>query len=204
MAQNEKKIYRSVEAIWDDVRLTLTRGVADARHPWHHPVIGTMGPSGVELRTVILRRYIPDRRLLAFHTDRRSPKIAHITADPRVAWLFYDPVGKVQLRISAHAEIHVDTPLAEEQWERTQLYSRRCYMAPHAPSDPVPEWDPNLPEAIRDRRPETEESEAGRVNFAVVATRVESIDWLYLRGRGHQRARLTWPAGRLKGQWLAP
>jgi 3-hydroxyisobutyrate dehydrogenase len=183
----------------------LEHGVEDAQAPFHHPALATRAvDGGCSLRTVILRRVIaPERRLLC-HTDRRSPKLAELRTHSHAAWLFYDPQAKVQIRASGHCELHTDDDLAEHQWNSSRPMSRRCYCAQHAPGTPCAQPFDGLPRSLARRNPTEAEASAGRANFAVIACRIDSIDWLYLRARGHRRARFDWRSGSLSASWLAP
>ena len=45
----------------------------------------------------------------------------------------------------------------------------------------------------------------GYGNFAVVIVRLDSLEWLFLAGEGHRRARFGWVTdGGLTSTWLAP
>ncbi|MFZ9916455.1 MAG: flavin-binding protein, partial [Phycisphaerales bacterium] len=118
---------------------------------------------------------------------------------------FYDAGRKLQLRVAAVAEVHATGARADEAWARSAPSSRRCYLAPAAPGARCDAVSPNLPEALRLRVPTVEESLAGRVNFALVATRVTAIDWLHLASEGHERARFQrGDDGLWSGCWCEP
>ena len=181
----------------------LSRGVVDRRHGFHVPVIATIGLDGApQARAVVLRRIASETAEICCHTDIRSGKVGEILANPLVAWHFYDEGRKLQLRIAARAEIVRDGLRADEAWTRSSVTSRRCYLAPRAPGVVCDAPSPNLPEAVRDRRPTEEETQPGRANFALVVTRATAIDWLYLASEGHQRARFALGAdGSSQGSW---
>lgn len=184
----------------------LSRGVVDRRHGFHVPVVATLGLDGApQARAVVLRRVIAEAGEICCHTDIRSGKVAEIRANARVAWHFYDEGRKLQLRIAALAEVVADGPRADEAWSRSAVTSRRCYLAPRASGEVCDAPSPNLPEAVRDRRPTEEETQPGRANFALVVTRATAIDWLYLASEGHQRARFALGAdGSWQGAWIEP
>ena len=104
---------------------------------------------------------------LAFHTHFGSPKIKQIESNPNVAWTFYHPQENFQARIRGVAEIHTDDELADEQWDATRLFSRRCYIG-KASTQISKKPTHGMPEEITDREPTQEESEEGRGNFAVI------------------------------------
>lgn len=192
-----------LDAIWSE----LEGATRDRRHGFHVPAIASIGRDGTpQARSVVLRRVVRESGELHFHTDLRSPKVAEIAANPRVAWLLYDAARRLQLRIEAEAEVLCDGPRADEAWARSALSSRRCYLAPHAPGEVAEAWLANIPEALVARVPTEEESMAGRVHFGLVVTRVLSIEWLFLASEGHRRARFVADRGRTSwlAHWLAP
>ena len=182
----------------------LVEGAKSAGHPFHTPVVSTSGPAGCDLRTVVLRSVDPDARELICHTDRRSAKCTQIGRDSRVSWLFYDARAKVQLRIGGIAEVHSGDPLALERWRACPPRSRRCYGVVPGPGTPIGRADSGLPEPYTERAPTVDESDPWAEHFAVLLTRVERIEWLFLRARGHLRARFEWSDGELASTWLIP
>ncbi|MEM8757937.1 MAG: pyridoxamine 5'-phosphate oxidase family protein [Planctomycetota bacterium] len=192
-----------IEAVWT----LLGRGAADRRHGFHLPVLATTDEHGrPEARTVVLRG--ADRRLgeIRCHTDARSPKAAHLESRPVAAWCFYDKGQRVQVRASG--PITLLTPGssndAAETWDRAGVGSKRCYLAPHAPSRPAAEPSPNLPGFALANRLTPDEVEPGRANFMVLVCRVERLEWLALRHDGHRRAAFTRDATGWTETWIEP
>lgn len=184
--------------------IQLVQGAERSTHPFHLGVLATSGTEGPSLRTVVLRAVYPEQRVVLCHTDRRSGKLAEIRADERVAWLFYDAKGKVQLRLRGTAAVRADDNLTKSQWQRTQLSARRCYLAVHAPGTPIATPSAELAPPFDTRSPTWAESEQGWEHFAVVACQIEAIDWLHLKARGHQRAQFLWQAAQWQASWVAP
>jgi 3-hydroxyisobutyrate dehydrogenase len=201
----------------------LARAAADRKDEFHTPVVGTVrlddatGSVPAEaaslvpsLRVVVLRKALSDERELWFHTDVRSGKIHDIRANHCVMWLFYHSHKQYQLRILSKASLHCaaeDDPVALTQWEKTQLLSRRCYCGDAAPGLEAEQWTPGFPDYLQHRQPTHEESERGRVNFAVVRCVVEEIDWLLLNYEGHRRAKFLYDTDSrrlLHSTWLVP
>ena len=73
-----------LKTCWD----MLGRGVSDAKDPFHWPVLGTTGKTGVSLRCVILRQFLLPERILVCHSDARAEKIREISASGQLSWLF--------------------------------------------------------------------------------------------------------------------
>ncbi len=188
-----------LKKIWKNLDL----GTLDRKHPFHSPTFASIDDNTPSLRVVILRRFWRKPPQLAFHTHIGSPKIAQITANPNVYWLFYHPQEKLQVRIKGTAEIHTDDELHEEQWLSTELFSRRCYVG-EAPTTVSKKPTSGLPENLVDREPTREESEQGKANFVVITSTIDEIDCLEMNVRGHRRSLFTWENGELETKWLTP
>ncbi len=186
--------------IWKNLDL----GTLQRRHPFHQPVFATICDDAPELRTVVLRRFWRRPPMLAFHSHKGSPKVNQIKANPNVYWLFYHPEEKLQVRIKGIATVHSGDGLAEEQWQSTELFSRRCYIG-EAPTQTSKKPTSGLPENLIDREPTREESEVGRGNFVVVTSTIVEIDCLEMNVKGHRRSLFTWrETGELETKWLTP
>ncbi len=199
--------YNDLSAVLDTAWDMLEAGAASARTAFHTPVLSTvMGDGGPDARTVVLRAADRAERRLVCHTDVRSAKFEQIQSDARVAWLFYDPAAKVQLRVAAQAQVHVGDEMARARWEASRLSSRRCYLAEHAPGALSEHPTSGLPDGLDHTVPDAPQSEAGWPNFAVIDSVVTSIEWLYLAAQGHRRAAFAWnPASAcFAGHWLVP
>lgn len=194
----------SLQAVLDHCWGLLEAAAGSAASSMHTPVLATVEAGGPAQRTVVLRRVDRERRRLMCHTDRRSRKVAEIEGNPRVAWLFYDASRKEQIRVGGEARVTGEGSLADTQWASSGLGSRRCYLAHPGPGASLPGPVSTLPEHLRDRRPTETESLAGRDNFTVITTRIDSLDWLWLSARGHRRASFRWHEGGLDAQWTAP
>jgi hypothetical protein len=199
-----KRKWRTLEGVLREVWIMLERGVTRFNDPFHWPVLGTTAKEGCRLRTVILRQFILPERILVCHTDARADKVQEISERARVAWLFYHPKRKVQLRISGPATLHAHDHFADQQWTATRLTSRLNYCAVEPPGTTVDEPSSGLPEFLLHKVPTLLESDSGRKNFMVIASRIESMDWLVLKKFGNRRARFEWDKNSLKAEWLIP
>lgn len=176
------------DSAWD----TLAEGANRGRHPFHTVTLATMGQGGAQARTVVLRSADPATRTLSCHTDLRSAKVEELRTDPRCTWLFYDREGKLQLRLSGEARVHVDNALTHERWAAGASRSRQCYR-PLAPGAPCVAGDLDVP---------AEAEPEGMAHFAVLTCVVDTFEWLYLRAAGHRRARFQWRDGAWAGTWI--
>ena len=182
----------------------LKQGVNRFSDPFHWPVLGSMGKDGCRLRTVILRQFIWPERILVCHTDARADKVQEISNFAKVSWLFYHPRKKVQLRISGPATLHADDRFADRQWAETRVTSRLNYCSSQPPGTVVDRPSSGLSDFWRHKVPTLLESERGRKNFMVIASRIDCMDWLILKLTGNRRARFEWSQNDLKAEWLIP
>lgn len=177
----------------------LRKGAERAQDPFHTVCLATNGTSGPSQRTVVLRYVDEQARLLACHTDRRSPKMNEIAANAASSWLFYDAARKLQLRMEGRLEVHIDDAFAEARWRATRLMGRACYNAASGPGERVatPPGAPAPPGT-------DEETERARKHFAVISVRVDSLDWLQLSRAGHRRAQFRWTDTGIEARWVSP
>lgn len=141
----------------------------------------------------MLREANRGEHTLACHTDYRAPKFAELSQRPRAAWMFYDPPSKLQLRASGSVTLHHCDELAGQRWEASATRSRACYQAASGPGAPI---DPGAPQST--------DVVQGFDQFVVVRCRLDRLDWLYLRGKGHWRAHFDWHENDWQGRWIAP
>lgn len=183
----------------------LSDAVKDRNHPMHTVVIGTVAGALAQMRTVVLRRVDIDARKLYFHTDIRSAKVEQIRATGQLSWLAYDPSRRSQLRLSGPTILHHGDELARLHWEKTQHFSRRCYLLPDGPSKPLMQDVAVADERLSSFSYSKEESEAGFDHFVVVETQVDALEWYYTYSRGNRRALFSYHQGNLvNSTWLTP
>jgi pyridoxamine 5'-phosphate oxidase len=194
----------SLTEIEQEIWQLLHQATLSAKEPFHTGVLATLGQGGANLRTVVLRKVLQAQKMLIFHTDIRSDKVSDIQQNPRVSWLFYDAPRRIQIRLSGIAKIHIDDELTAIQWQTSRLSSRKCYLTQFAPGSLSDCPQSGLPEGMDEREPNEAECEAGKPNFAVISTRVDDIDWLWLNHNGHRRAQFDWRAGELTANWVIP
>ena len=195
----------ALDGILDQVWHMLRRGVTHSRDPFHYPVLGTMGEVGCRMRTVILRQFSLPDRVLVCHTDSRAPKFKEIEDCSNVIWLFYHPKKQIQLRITGKASLHMDDQFADDQWTETKITSRLNYCAVQPPGTTVESPMSRLPDFLLNKVPTLVNTVKGRKYFAVIACKIQSIDWLELRMIGNRRALFTWDEeDQLNVAWLIP
>jgi hypothetical protein len=179
----------------DEAFRMLARGVADRRSPFHTPCLATIGTDGApEVRTLVLRGFDAQQRIIRLHSDARSRKVASLLRAPCCALHVYDAGASRQLRLSGTAQVHGADPVARSAWQASREASRKCYAAEPGPGVSVAE-----PPAAPD------DAEAGWANFRVILIRFDRLEWLELAARGHRRAGFHWPTeGAVEASWLVP
>ncbi|QDU81169.1 Pyridoxamine 5'-phosphate oxidase [Polystyrenella longa] len=197
--------FHSLDQIESSIWKGLSLAPTEVLHPWRLPALGTNSEEGCELRTVVLRSCDAATRTLYAHTDLRSPKVLQVEQHSRTCWLFYHPEQRTQLRIIGRTQIHHQDTVADQFWTESDPTSLNLYRAPHPPGTVQPGPDPNLPLEIRGRKLSREEVEPGRDIFVVMATRIESIDWLRLDQAGSLRALFKWDdENQRTANWISP
>jgi pyridoxine/pyridoxamine 5'-phosphate oxidase len=172
---------------------------------WRLPVLATSMQNGCRQRTVVLRNVQTDRASLLFHTDKRSPKVQQIEADPNVSLLFYDHDLAAQLQIEGTANIHQNDDLATMVWEEGTPASLKMYCAPLVPGVVCQTAEFNTPASLQGRIPDRAEILSGQSTFCVIEVVANTIEWLRLSRDGNLRARFFYEAGRLQtAEWMAP
>jgi pyridoxine/pyridoxamine 5'-phosphate oxidase len=195
----------TLDAVLADIWTRLVRGGADRRSAFHTPIVASMSSDGApQQRVMVLRKCIEADATMRFHTDLRSTKVSEIGDGARVSVLGYDPVAKIQIRASGLAMISNAGEQADAAWAASSPSSRRCYLTRHAPGSVSEKPISGLPASLKTRVPERSETEAGRVNFAVLTIKLDTLEWLYLAHDGHVRARFSRMEGAWKGKWLIP
>ena len=191
--------------IFEDIKRNLTRGVKDRKHSFHTPVFSNIdNEDSITSRVVVLRQFDSANMILNFHTDFRSPKTFDLQQNNNSLFVFYDHKLKTQLRIKTTSTINNQNNITEEMWEKTKLFSRKCYLTEKAPSSFTDFPEDGIDESLRGKEPSLEESEKGYKNFTVVQNQIQEIDWLYLAASGHRRLKITMKDKIPSYQWIIP
>jgi 3-hydroxyisobutyrate dehydrogenase len=180
----------------------LVNGAVKSRDPLHTPCVATDSGNDISLRTVVLRKAIPETKELRFHTDTRSKKWQELTLNPSISTLFYDAADRIQIRVKGRAELQLNNEITTAAWQKTSLSSRRCYLTNFDPSSFTDNPTSGLPEHIEQENFSLEESEMGYQNFGIVSIKVQNIDWLWLHHAGHRRAYFDYVSGSFS--WMIP
>lgn len=193
----------SLEEILEHVWGLLGRGGADAKHPFHFPVLATFNAVDVQQRTVVMRDTKRSERLLMAYSDIRSQKIQDIRQNGRSNWLFYDHGSKEQIRAKSSTRIHHKDELAHQLWEKIPPKGRGDYIGSVKPGTPSESYFSNLPEDFQEE-PTDKNTARGFENFCVLVSEVEELYFLKLMKGGHLRTHFVWEGEKWKRRWIAP
>jgi general stress protein 26 len=188
----------------DDVRRDwlgrLARAARDRKCPMHTPVVVS---APADARVMVLRAFDQAAGRLRFHTDTRSPKVASIADDPRMAVLCYDKSAKIQIRLRGVGRVESTGPVADAAWAAGTNFARRCYLG-EGPGSISDGPTSGLPPEFEGVEPDDEQLIPARENFAVLLIDVAEVDWLYLAHTGHLRAQFTRAGEGWEGRWVTP
>lgn len=187
----------SLDDLGPSVWRRWSRALAQKDDPFRTIALATNGQGGGGRgRMVVVRAVEPDRRLVEFHTDVRSPKISELRADPRATLLVWDPADRLQVRAEGRVALFgAGSDLARARFEVLSEGARATYGTA-APAGSALE----RPDALRAAC----SADAAFENFVVARVTVERIDWLRLTDEGQRRAEIVY--GRLGAtqRWIAP
>jgi pyridoxamine 5'-phosphate oxidase len=185
------------EHILSSIWQTLARGVHDAKHDWHWPILGTIDashtPAVPQLRTVVLRQFNKDANWLELHTDSRAAKIDQLKANPNAQVMFYDSRHRVQLRATVRVTVHHQDEDAKQAWEKLGNLGQAQYQMSAAPGTPLAQAQPDDLIAQPDQ-----------AFFSVLRLQLIQMDWLHLKRGGHERAQFTLANGQWSETILVP
>jgi 3-hydroxyisobutyrate dehydrogenase len=180
----------------------LVNGAVKSRDAFHTPCVATQCNGDINLRTVVLRKALPEIKELRFHTDTRSKKWKELTLNPSISALFYDAADRIQIRVKGRAVLQFNNDITAAAWQKTSLSSRRCYLTNFDPSSFTDNPTSGLPEHIEQENFTLVESEIGFNHFGIVSIQVQNIDWLWLHHAGHRRAYFDYETGSFS--WMIP
>lgn len=191
------------QVIWGELEISARK----PNLPWGMAVLGSCDADDVpQLRTLVLRNVHQPERELTWHTDRRSRKFQQLSCNRQSSLLFWNPEVRVQLNLWGISTLHNQGERFDQEWELSELASRRAYLGDLAPGDAMPELGINFPPQLQHRPPTQQESLPGKANFGVIVTQVERMEILILRQIGNVRAQFVWSESdqAWNSNWQAP
>lgn len=199
--------YNDLDLVEKEIIEQLVKAAHSRKSDFHTPVLTTVNKENKpNSRTVVLRNFLKKEWVLVVHSDVRSNKIEDIKSNPNICMAFYDKKEKMQLRVSAKAEIQSNH---NEAWEKLSTWSRRCYLSIEKPGLIVSKPSSGFEEKYSKIAPSESESLIGKENFCCLVLKVDCFEWLYLDRSGHRRAmfnviRSTNSNYILKKAWIVP
>ena len=195
-----KKIdfYNSLELTLLEAENLISDGVENSKSMFHTPVLSSFVEKTISTRTVVLREFDSENRILRFHTDNRSGKIEELKENSISSVHGYDPDLKVQIRLKGRTTLHIDNEISKKAWAESKEMSKMCYSVKDSPGNKV-----SSPEPF-DLIKEEIDIELGYSNFAVLHFIYDSLEFLFLKGSGHRRSLFDWSSDQLKSSWLIP
>ncbi|WP_321782683.1 pyridoxamine 5'-phosphate oxidase family protein [Paraburkholderia sp. J94] len=177
----------------------LVNGTQPGHQPFKVMQAATIALDGSpNVRTVVLRRVSEADNVIAFYTDLRSPKIAELRRQPRIAMAGVDAVRNVQIRVSGEARIVDDGAALRAAWDASREQSLIVYRTVIAPGTPIAQPRDAFDDSL-------DAADVGFENFCVVEVRPDAMDWLDLSAAdGHQRARFVRAGNAWSASWIAP
>jgi pyridoxine/pyridoxamine 5'-phosphate oxidase len=172
----------------------LAEGASNPKSAWRNPALATSDGQSPGIRTIVLRRFSPDERVVELHTDARSPKLAALTRNPRAALHGWDADRRIQLRLDGVVEVAPE-PQTQAAWDALPDGSRATYQVSQAPGTPIA--DPA--EALG-----TLSIAQARAEFRVLWLRFDALEYLSLAHGSHHRASFVWQGGPVAATWLVP
>lgn len=153
------------------------------------PTLATVGPTGPEVRMVVLRQVLPDTSQMVVYTDAASNKVSQISFDPRVQLCFWDPHLRIQMRASGVAQRAHESE-RDRVWSSMSQASRSSY-------DRMPP-------------PGTEIASPGDVTgseenrLVIYKLTINETDILRLDRMGHWRCQAVQVDGQWNAHWVSP
>ncbi|VBB15895.1 pyridoxamine 5'-phosphate oxidase family protein [Burkholderia stabilis] len=191
---SSESLARTYDRVWS----CLEAGVSVQRSPFTMLQAATLGIDGApKVRTIVLRQVSRADRVLSFHTDARSEKVAELRRDPRMSIVANDLDSLVQIRAEGVAAICDDEAQRRAIWQSSRPHTLLLYRAPLPPGTPV--------ESPEDAHVDgTAPTGDGYENFCLIHMTITRIDWLELARAGHRRAVFDLHEGGYEGRWIAP
>ncbi len=180
---------QSLDTLFDQIWVRLSRGVHDRHAPARHPTLATVTAQGhPRARTVVLRAADKAEGTLRMYTDLHSAKVAELRGTPFAALHVWDNAAHLQIRISGVVSVLTGADVAA-LWDKVPDQSRKAYGGKPCPGTPISdalEYS-KIPDASA---------------FAVLQFTINTLDALHL-GPDHRRAEFR-RENEWSGQWITP
>jgi len=181
------------------VKSSLCIAAANARHPWHWPVLITSNQG----RVVVLRGVDSEEGSWIFYTDLRTPKVQQLVVNANEATAtFYHPKERAQLRLRGKVN-QLDEAIHTRYWDMLDIGQKSSYGAFSAPGSVIESPSSGLSENWLKNQPTAKEEDEAFKNFAIFSFKIEEVELLLLLRDGHRRS--SWEGwGGDNFKWLIP
>ena len=197
--------YDDIDNIYQLIWELLEFGKKNSNSDIHQGYLATHSGSFPSVRTVVLRGVNYNEKIISFHTDFRSEKIKEISENNKISILFYDHNKKIQIKCSGIGIINNQNDNADQAWQRTQSFSKKCYIVNEAPGSISEKPTSGYKKEHEIELPDEEILNSGYENFTLVDMEISEMEWLYLHRHGHRRAKFIISNKNLvKKVWLTP
>ena len=140
-----------------------------------------------------MRGAFKDINTIRFHTDYRSDKIRILKNNNNIYFVFYNKKRKIQGRVKGTAIINYKNDITQKAWEKTQVISRKCYLATNPPGTASSSPTSGLSKELEGKNPKIDNTE------------ISEFEWLYLASQGHRRAKISLVGeNKFTSEWVTP
>ncbi|WP_439129303.1 pyridoxamine 5'-phosphate oxidase family protein [Polaribacter sp.] len=178
------------EEILQELKNELINGYSKRKHPFRYFSLATVHENTPRLRTVVLRKMLPDFTLLIY-TDLRSQKVADIQQNDVVSGLFYHPKKLLQLKIDGKAVVISDKTKLKPYWNSIVENSKKDYTTQKSPGTVI-------------KNPDNVSYNDSKNHFCVIKINITKIEYLRLKRPNHIRVAFTKINNDFVGDFLTP
>ena len=114
--------YEDFNEIKKKIWSMLNNAVKDRSSPFRIPVFICGDQSDFDGRIVVLRKSDEANKLVQYHSDIRSDKIAKLKANKNAAMLFYDKEEKIQVRLKLNVLLIITMKLQKSLGLKHNIY----------------------------------------------------------------------------------
>jgi len=114
----------------------LKRAASDTKSAFRFITLATIDKDIPNLRTVVLRKFDEEERILSIYTDYRSNKIEELTSNNKATILAYDKGHRTQIKLIGEAHVHHQNDMVLRHWKQMQG-GKEAYNTTKAPGSEV-------------------------------------------------------------------
>ncbi len=177
--------------IWD----LFHQGTKNRKSSFHYPTIATKGVKTFNLRTVILRKVVREKRIITFYTDFRSNKVKELKHNKQLALHIYDKKNNIQIQAEGASKIINKKKINQEIWDLLPNYSKAIYLSKKAPGSKI-KYEKEALEYL--------DYAKGYENFTIVKAKIRKIIFLQLNKEINRKALFKYERNKKACSWVIP